>query len=76
MNRRSFLSGLIATPVAALFGAAEIVKALPSKRVLTQAEKDALIAAQLRTPQGRAKLAAAMMQPLRCGGRDYPRARA
>lgn len=76
MNRRQLLAGFVIAPFAALFATTEALgEALP-KRELTDAEKQAIVARALRTPEGRAKLAAAMMQPIRCGGRDYPRGRA
>ncbi len=41
------------------------------KPVLSAKERDALIREACRTPEGRAKIAASMISPRRCGGRDY-----
>jgi len=41
---------------------------LPKKRTLT---KEELIAKFLQTEEGRRKLAASMLSPVRCGGLDY-----
>jgi hypothetical protein len=41
------------------------------KAIASLGGKDS-ISKLISTPAGRVKLAAAMMQPLRCGGKDYP----
>jgi hypothetical protein len=62
-TRREFIRAALLTTCAASIGAVALVP--QSKPELTKAEKDALIAAYLSTPQGREKLAAAMVQPIR-----------
>lgn len=71
MNRRSFLRvlgiGLAATTAMVVVPAAFLApSAPPAPRPLTEAEKRSrIIEAYMATPNGRARLAASMTQPLR-----------
>lgn len=63
-SRRSFLSAIGAT----ILG---VVQQLFGPRLT---RREAAVIAYLQTRSGKEMLAKAMMRPIRCGGKDYPRA--
>lgn len=67
MHRRNFFSVLLGT-IAAFRLRPESPK---PQADLTPAEKEALIARVIQTPEGRRRLAESMYRPIRCGGWDY-----
>lgn len=79
MDRRKFIKMIAATAVAAII---PIPEATCCPTVLTNREKELLIAKALSTPEGRAALVKAMVEPIRdqveydetgipCHGHDY-----
>ena len=43
-----------------------------AEKALAVLTKDKALRELISTPEGRTRLAAAMVQPIRCGGKDYP----
>jgi hypothetical protein len=68
MNRREFIKSMMGTTAAICTGAAAVnmLKPKPSPfKQLTKAEQEYIIAQALQTPEGRAAIAKAMVEPIR-----------